>query len=802
MSLALRALLLIILALVPAGLVQIWMEREARGARVTQVGEEAMRLARLVAGQQSRTIEGAQQVLAAIAAHEAVRALRPSEECDAFLRRLLEAYPRYTIANVFSRDGSAICSPMPEGMARVNVGDRWYFGEVLRTGRFTIGTYAVGRATGAASLHLAAPLLDEDGTVRAVLVLGLSVPWMVQDLLALDLPEGASSTIADREGTILARSQDPAGFVGRKMAPFAMELLNRPAAGVVYAPALDGVRRIAAYLPVNEAPQGLFITMGLDVQRALSAAAERDRLTALVILGSLLLTFAVALLGFSAAVERPVRALLGAAQRWSRQDWDARVGRIGGGAEFERLGAAFDAMAAEVQLRESARAATESRLSALLDLSPQVVMTADAAGQFTWLNRWWHEYTGCAHGQGLGTAWVEQVHPEDRDGMLATWKVALSRARAGEPVEFMQEMRLRHAATGLWRWHVARARPLRDPVGAVSGWVGVAVDVHEIHLARGAADAAAARLRATYEGAPVGLGLMDRELRFLAANSALAAMDGLPQDSYAGRTLEELHPAIAAQSMPALRAVAETGEGRDGVEVRVTLHGEERTRLCFYRPVRDAAGGVAGVACAVLDITERKQAEEAERRLSREVDHRAKNALAVVRSLARLSLAEAQGDAEAVVEALEGRISAMARAHTLLAENRWAGAELRALASGEVAELGGPATLDGPDLTLLPSAAQPLAMALHELAVNALRHGAVTQPDGRVAVSWRRTEDGGALITWRETGGPSPDPDTEPGFGLRLVEANLAGPLGGEARFDWRPEGLLCELRLGREALR
>lgn len=796
MPLVIRALLLILVALIPAALVQVWMEREARAARTNLVAEQAQRLVRLVAGQQVRTIEGAQQVLAAMAAHEAVRALRPGEECDAFLGRLVRAYPRYTIANVFALDGHSICSSLSAEMAGVNVRDRWYFGEVLRSRAFTVGTYAMGRASQSASLHLAAPLLGEGGEVRALLVLGLSIDWLVRDLQSMELPENASSTIADREGTILARSLDPANFVGRKLAPFAMELLNRREAGVIDAPALDGVRRVAAYIPVVHPPEGLFITMGLDAGTVVRQAAARDRFVTLLILGSLLLTFALALVAFGAAIERPVRLLLGAAQRWGRQDWDARVGAIGGGREFQRLGAAFDAMAEAVQSRDAARLASERRLSVLLDLSPQVVMTADRDGRVTWLNRWWHEYTGMGWNSGLGDGWRAGLHPEDAERLGASWQEAVERSRAGDPVEFTGEARLFHAASATHRWHAIRARPLPE-----GGWVGVAVDTHEMRLAQAEAEEAAGRLRATYENAPIGMALLDRELRFLAVNQRLCAMDGLPPEAYPGRTPEEVNPEAAALTVPLMRMVLETGQPVEDVELRLGEGSATRTFLCAYRPVRDAAGALLGATCAMLDITARKQAEEAERLLSREVDHRAKNALAVVRSLARLSLAESRGNAEGLVEALEGRISAMARVHTVLARERWVGADLAELVENELEAYGAGEAPQGPRLRLTTESAQPLTMVLHELATNAAKYGALSVPGGHVSVRWSREADGGVLLQWQEAGGPPPPAAPSPGFGSRLIEANAGGPLDGEARFEWLPGGLRVTLRIGPAAV-
>jgi two-component sensor histidine kinase len=169
--------------------------------------------------------------------------------------------------------------------------------------------------------------------------------------------------------------------------------------------------------------------------------------------------------------------------------------------------------------------------------------------------------------------------------------------------------------------------------------------------------------------------------------------------------------------------------------------------------VRDASGRAVLVRGTNHDITDRKRAEERQTLLAREVDHRAKNALAVVQSVLKLT---PRGDADAYVRAVEGRIAALARVQTLLAEERWTRADLRALLRGELEPFqsaGQQVLLDGPPVALPPRSAQPLAMAVHELATNAVKHGALSVPDGRLSVTWRL--DGEALrLRWEETGGP------------------------------------------------
>ncbi|MDQ0472961.1 PAS domain S-box-containing protein [Labrys wisconsinensis] len=218
-------------------------------------------------------------------------------------------------------------------------------------------------------------------------------------------------------------------------------------------------------------------------------------------------------------------------------------------------------------------------------------------------------------------------------------------------------------------------------------------------------------------------------------------------------------------------------------------------RWCFgtAASIADEAGRVARVSGVTIDITERKVAEERQALLAREVDHRAKNALALVQSIVRLSKAET---VQSYVDAVNGRIKALARAHTLLAESRWQGADLRRLIREELApyrDLGaGRIGVRGEAVMLEPRDAQSVGLALHELATNAAKYGALSVDAGHLDIEWR-LEDGRVVLTWRETGGPPPV-EAGRGLGLRVIVGGIEQQLAGQARFDWRPGGLVCTL--------
>ena len=206
----------------------------------------------------------------------------------------------------------------------------------------------------------------------------------------------------------------------------------------------------------------------------------------------------------------------------------------------------------------------------------------------------------------------------------------------------------------------------------------------------------------------------------------------------------------------------------------------------------DAQNRVVRISGVTADITDRKMAEERQALLAREVDHRAKNALALVQAIVRMTKANS---IEAYIAAVEGRIKALSRVHTVLSQSRWEGADLAGLVAEELAPY---RTSDqdrvqtsGPAIVLQPAAAQTLALVLHELVTNAAKYGALSSVSGKVSLGW--TSDGRTIaFTWTESGGPETSKPATLGFGTRIVLASVERQLGGQVAFDWQPHGLIC----------
>jgi two-component sensor histidine kinase len=214
----------------------------------------------------------------------------------------------------------------------------------------------------------------------------------------------------------------------------------------------------------------------------------------------------------------------------------------------------------------------------------------------------------------------------------------------------------------------------------------------------------------------------------------------------------------------------------------------------------DAAGRVLRLKGLTFDVTERKRSEEHQRLLIAELDHRVKNLLARV-AVVVMYTRQGSGSIEEYVEALGRRIHSMADAHSLLSQNRWRGVDLGDLVRHQLAPYATDAntTIDGRDETLTVAATQALAMVLHELVTNAVKHGALSTPHGRVEVSWSRRPavDAAKLsLAWREIGGPAIAVPPQCGYGVGLIRDLVPHELGGEVDLAFRADGVTCRIEI------
>jgi len=211
----------------------------------------------------------------------------------------------------------------------------------------------------------------------------------------------------------------------------------------------------------------------------------------------------------------------------------------------------------------------------------------------------------------------------------------------------------------------------------------------------------------------------------------------------------------------------------------------------------DKSGHVVRVKGLTRDITRLKQSEKRQDLLSAELDHRVKNVLARVAAVVRHTRRRSATTDE-FVGALDGRIQSIAAAHALLSQNRWHGVGLTDLIRHQLAPYATDANtaISGPDVMLTSAQTQAVAMVTHELATNAAKHGALLRPDGRVSVSWDRTDGDRLTITWREHGGEPITAPVQSGYGLSLIRDLIPHELGGTVDLTFPPDGACCKIEI------
>jgi PAS domain S-box-containing protein len=389
---------------------------------------------------------------------------------------------------------------------------------------------------------------------------------------------------------------------------------------------------------------------------------------------------------------------------------------------------------------------------------------------------------------------IAQIHPNDRDKVAA----ALASARQG-----CQRLDIEFRIVrpdGKTEWLVGRAELFRDGRGNPSHLLGVMIDSTRIRNAESERDHAHRLIETFFECVPGAAYAKDAEGRMLLGNPGFQSALGHDAPSYIGKTDLELiaDQDLARAIMEHDRTIIQQGRAQSFEEDLVLPDGRLTHWLSVKSPFKGEDGKIEGIIGISLDITERRKAEKRLRYLANEVDHRARNLLGVVLSVVRLTKVD---DVAAFRAAITGRIKALSRAHSLLAAHHWQGVDLAALVAEELApfERAGTdrVTMSGPAIMLAPDASQALAMALHELASNAARYGALSAEQGRVRVSWRLSESGDqphAEIFWNETGGPPVTAPALTGFGFTAIQGAIEHQLGGKAEIEWAPEGMTCRI--------
>ncbi|WP_114946923.1 sensor histidine kinase [Microvirga calopogonii] len=451
---------------------------------------------------------------------------------------------------------------------------------------------------------------------------------------------------------------------------------------------------------------------------------------------------------------------------------------------------------------------TETQFAVLAESLPQLVWSSRPDGSVDYVNRRWREFTGLSSEQLFGNGWEAAIHPDDLPEVLQHWHRSLE---AGQDYE--REYRVRTAA-GDYEWFLTRAIPIQDLTGKITRWFGTSTNINAQKKADETIRMLESQYRLALEAADLGTWQIDLEKQLITWDEGSCALYHIPHNGFYSMTLEDawamIHPEDVEGVKERIAAAAASGsDGKYDNEYRAILpDGKLRWFRSHGQAVyanEDKNRRAISICGVVSDITEHHALEEAQKLLTRELNHRVKNLFAIANGMVSMTARTAK-DTKDMANALRGRLSALSRAHELVQPvtagepGKGSDVELARLIEAvlEPYRQAGQnkITIEGPSVLVGSNTTTSLALVLHELATNAAKYGCLSCQEGVLAIRWS-LQDENVDFHWTETGGPRIEtPPTFEGFGTQLSQRSITGQLGGTLDRDWRPEGLCVHMVL------
>ncbi len=446
---------------------------------------------------------------------------------------------------------------------------------------------------------------------------------------------------------------------------------------------------------------------------------------------------------------------------------------------------------AEAALKES-----ERRFRATFENAAVGVARVAPDGSWLRVNRRLCEILGHSEEELLAKTFQEITHPDD----LAADLAQVRRVLDDEADSFGMEKRYVNRDGGVV-WTRITVGCVRKPDRAVDYFISIVEDIADQKQAEAALRRSEECFRGVFENAGTGIAITDLQGRLQSCNPAYSAMLGYSEEELRALNFSTLvHPEDREANIAKIGPLI--AEELSSFEVFNRYLGKDGAVLWVHKHVSllyDAAGRPTGIVALVTDLTERKRRENQINLLLREVNHRAKNMLALVQAIARQTAAN---DPQNFVERFGERVRSLAASQDLLVKAEWKGVDLGELICSQLAHfkdlIGRRIALRGPQLFISAAAAQTIGMALHELATNAGKYGALSAGEGRIAVDWALGGDEGDSarfsLSWREQGGPPVTAPKQSGFGSTVIGPMAKMSLDADIELSYAPEGLLWRL--------
>jgi PAS domain S-box-containing protein len=627
------------------------------------------------------------------------------------------------------------------------------------------------------------PIFKNDEPFRALAVT-TKVRGFLELLNAREIPKNWKVGIIDGQGRFIARVPDHATFVGELASEGWREIKDQ-----------DGVfdffhlseGDIVANASAHPTLSGW--TVGVAVKKSQLQAAALNAVWWAIALG---IVISLLSMGFAVAIARCItRPIVEMRDKTAMMLTGRQVSFEPALPELGELWSALKQAVAERNRSDAARHDSERQLAAIVTSSQAAIVGTTLDGVVTSWNAAAERLYGYSEKEMLGQS-IRRLHPARRQNDETAM---LARVAAGETIAQFEATRL-HKNGSIVDVSVT-VSPIHDRDGKVVGLSGIARDITAHKLAEESLRDRLSEIEGIYHNTPVGLALLDRDLRYIRINATLAEMNGVPAADHIGRLVWDVVPAMRHASEPQMHRVLETGD-----IVRMEVSGEDPNMPGIVRhwdktfyPLRRRDGTILAVGVMIEEITERKHAEELQSLLMREINHRTKNMLSVVLSIARQTAAS---DTEEFIKHFSARIQALSANQDLLIKSDWRGVDLDDLVRAQLAHfvdlIGMRISVDGPQVRLAAAAAQSIGMALHELATNAGKYGALSGEHGRVDIDWRLDGDE-FTIGWTERDGPHVEAPKRHGFGSTVISAVTKATVDGDVELDYAATGLTWRLK-------
>lgn len=633
------------------------------------------------------------------------------------------------------------------------------------------------------------PVFKNDQPYRALAV-SIRATRFLSLLNARQLPPGWLTGILDRNGLFVARVPNHDQWVGKPASAGFRASMH--ADGIFEFRSLEGDEIIQAN--AHSSLSGWAI--GVAAKRQILVEAAWRSLAGSLLPGAVILTLLTA---FALVTAR--RITQGLAE--VREKMQARLAGVPTTelvTGMPELAALWDGLRQAIAARDAARAAqrtSDIRLATLAQLAPAIVWSAPPHGAADYANDRWYSFTGAPRDKPPSEVFFDVLHPDDRERTMRSWEEA--QARGDDTYEI--ELQLR-SADGSYRWFLTRAQRIREPDGSALGWIGVSTDISERKAFEAQLQTSEERLRLANDAARTMI--FDTDLTLGRSSTyGLSNILGEPDGNLGDDAIAAWHGRIHPDDRLAHRAIVDAHRhgGHYTSEYRIR-HADGRWIWVHddTEVMVDADGAPRRIIGSIRDISRRKADEAHIHLLMREVNHRSKNMLSVVQAIARSTASGARNTADFLAHFTE-RLHALAAVQDLLTDNHWESVDLEALVRKQLAPyaelLGSRIALAGNPTELSPTAAQSLGMALHELATNAAKYGALSSETGSISIAWEVDDQANPprfTMRWIETAGREIAPPQRTGFGTRVICEFLKARLDGEVSLDFTASGLRWQL--------